>query len=66
MFGPFKKLLNPNPKARFNAKSFLEVGMTEGGFFSSNRLVKVCSGLDNFALASDVDKISLLKWALST
>lgn len=61
VFGSFKKLLNPKPKARFNAKSFLEVGMTEGGFFSSNRLVKVCSGLDNFTLASEVDKSTLLK-----
>jgi SCY1-like protein 1 len=61
VFGPFKKLLNPNPKARFNAKGFLEVGMTEGGFFSSNRLVKVCSGLDNFTLASELDKTTLLK-----
>jgi SCY1-like protein 1 len=61
VFNPFKKLLNPNPKGRFNAKGFLEVGMMEGGFFSSNRLVRVCSSLDNFALASEVDKAILLK-----
>ena len=61
MFGSFKKLLNPNAKIRLNAKGFLEIGMSDGGFFSSNRLVKVCSGLDNFALASESEKATLLK-----
>jgi SCY1-like protein 1 len=31
------------------------------GFFASNRLVKVCAGLDNFNIASEADKASLLK-----
>ena len=47
---------------------FLELGMShtagEGsGFFASNRLVKVCAGLDNFNLASEAEKASLLKSA---
>jgi len=61
VFGSFKKLLNPNPKIRLSAKKFLESGMMDGGFFATNRLVQVCSSLDNFTLASEVDKNALLK-----
>ncbi|KAJ3517647.1 hypothetical protein NLJ89_g377 [Agrocybe chaxingu] len=61
MFPVFKKLLNPNPKGRLHAKGFLEIGMAETGFFTNNRLVKVCSGLDNFALASESEKATLLR-----
>lgn len=64
VFGPFKKLLNPNPKIRLSAKSFLESGMMDGGFFATNRLVQVCSSLDNFTLASEVDKNALLKYVM--
>ena len=57
IFPSYKKLLNPNPKARLSPAHFLELGMShtagEGsGFFSTNRLVIVCAGLDNFNLAS--------------
>lgn len=67
MFLAFKKLLNPNPKARLSPAHFLELGMSEtagdgSGFFASNRLVKVCAGLDNFNLASEGEKSSLLKY----
>ncbi|KAF9070890.1 ARM repeat-containing protein [Rhodocollybia butyracea] len=61
LFPLYKKLLNPNPKGRLTAKSFLDVGMSDSGFFACNRLVKVCSGLDNFALASESEKTSLLR-----
>jgi len=61
VFPAFKKLLNPNPKGRLSAKAFLEIGMAETGFFSNNRLVKVCGGLDNFALSSEAEKNMLLK-----
>ncbi|KAF8972894.1 armadillo-type protein [Flammula alnicola] len=61
IFPFFKKLLNPNPKGRLNAKGFLEIGMAETGFFRNNRLVKVCEGLDNFALGSEAEKSQLLK-----
>jgi SCY1-like protein 1 len=49
-----------------SAQTFLEVGMAEtmgkeGGFFVGNRLIKVCAGLDGFALASEGEKIGLLK-----
>jgi SCY1-like protein 1 len=48
-----------------SAKAFLEVGMAEiakeGGFFVGNKLVKVCKGLDNFALGSEMEKTTLLR-----
>lgn len=31
------------------------------GFFASNRLVKVCAGLDNFNIASEAEKAALLR-----
>ncbi|EKM53988.1 uncharacterized protein PHACADRAFT_96310 [Phanerochaete carnosa HHB-10118-sp] len=66
VFPSYKRLLNPNPKARLSSKHFLELGMAEtagegSGFFSTNRLVKVCAGLDNFNIASEAEKASLLR-----
>ncbi|KAG6370974.1 armadillo-type protein [Boletus reticuloceps] len=66
VFPCFKKLLNPNPKARMTPKIFLDTGMAEtageaSGFFANNRLVKVCGGLDNFSLGSEVEKATLLR-----
>ncbi|KAE9408578.1 ARM repeat-containing protein [Gymnopus androsaceus JB14] len=61
IFPLYKKLVNPNPKGRLTPKSFLEIGMSDSGFFAGNRLVKVCSGLDNFALASESEKMTLLR-----
>lgn len=66
VFPSFKKLLNPNPKGRMTPKTFLDSGMVEtagesSGFFASNRLVKVCAGLDNFSLGSEAEKAALLR-----
>ncbi|KZP08441.1 ARM repeat-containing protein [Athelia psychrophila] len=62
IFQHFKKLLNPNPKARMAAAAFLDAGMLEeSGFFANNKLVKVCGGLDNFALGSEGEKMTLLR-----
>ncbi|KAG6829451.1 hypothetical protein H0H92_004511 [Tricholoma furcatifolium] len=61
VFPSFKRLLNPNPKARESPKSFLEIGMADNGFFANNKLVKVCLGLDNFNLGSEVEKNALLR-----
>jgi len=35
--------------------------MAETGFFATNRLIKVCVGLDNFALGTEADKNTLLR-----
>jgi len=61
VFNAYKKLLNPNPKSRLNSKGFLDLGMAETGFFATNRLVKVCLGLENFSIESEADKNALLK-----
>ncbi|KAI0371108.1 ARM repeat-containing protein [Pilatotrama ljubarskyi] len=66
IFPAYKKLLNPNPKARLSPAHFLELGMSQtagdgSGFFANNQLVKVCTGLDNFNVASEGEKASLLK-----
>ncbi|KAH9858547.1 ARM repeat-containing protein [Lenzites betulinus] len=66
IFPAYKKLLNPNPKARLSPAHFLELGMSQtagdgAGFFAGNRLVKVCEGLDGFNVASEGEKASLLK-----
>ncbi|KIK09338.1 hypothetical protein K443DRAFT_83149 [Laccaria amethystina LaAM-08-1] len=61
VFPCYKKLLNPSPKSRITAKDFLSIGMAETGFFVSNRLVKVCLGLDNLTLSSEADKNLLLR-----
>ena len=31
------------------------------GFFSGNRLVKVCASLDNFSLGGEAEKVTLLR-----
>src|SRR5260221_3644634 len=64
----FKKMLNPNPKGRMTPKALLDVGMTEslgedGGFFKANGLFKICEGLGNFGLMTDVERATLLRCA---
>ncbi|KAI0031234.1 armadillo-type protein [Vararia minispora EC-137] len=66
VFPTLKKLLNPNPKMRLNAKGFLDVGMAESagegsGFFKSNRLIKICESLGNFGLMSEGERIHLIR-----
>jgi SCY1-like protein 1 len=66
VFPSYKKLLNPNPRARMSTQAFLDVGMSqtggnESGFYVNNPLVKVCQGLDNFNLANDAEKANFLR-----
>lgn len=66
VFPSFRKLLNPNPNTRMSPKIFLDIGMAEtvgegSGFFSDNRLVKVCGGLDHFGLSSESEKGTLIR-----
>ena len=67
MFPLFKKLLTPDPRSRMTVKTFLDIGMSEApgegsGFFSRNRLVIICRGLDDFALGSDSEKSSMIRF----
>lgn len=61
VFSSAQKLLNTNPKGRQSPKAFLEIGMTDNSFFATNRLVKVCLALDNFALGSEAEKNAFLR-----
>ncbi|KAI0093158.1 ARM repeat-containing protein [Irpex rosettiformis] len=66
VFPAFKRLLNPNGKARLTPKGFLEFGMAQtagdgSGFFANNSLVKVCAGLDSFNISSESEKTALLR-----
>ncbi|SJK97742.1 uncharacterized protein ARMOST_00995 [Armillaria ostoyae] len=61
VFPVVKNLLNPNSKSRWTPKRFLDTGMADSGFFATNRLVRVCGELDNFALGSEAEKASLLR-----
>lgn len=64
LFALFKRLLNPSTKARLTPKAFLEAGSSPGGFFNTNRLIKVCIGLADFALAGEGEKNELLRCVL--
>ncbi|KAG8962609.1 hypothetical protein FRC03_003978 [Tulasnella sp. 419] len=66
IFPSFKRLLNPNAKARFSPKAFLELGMGEkpgdgSGFFANNGLYKICASLEGFPLSSDGEKAAFLR-----
>ncbi|KAF8320793.1 hypothetical protein DL93DRAFT_2073508 [Clavulina sp. PMI_390] len=66
IFPSFKRLLMPKPKPRLTSKGFLEIGNGEktgegAGFFSQNRLVKICASLEGFNLSSESDKATFLR-----
>ncbi|KAF9792518.1 ARM repeat-containing protein [Thelephora terrestris] len=66
IFPLFKKLLIPDPRSRMTTKTFLDIGMSEAsgegsGFFSHNRLVKICQGLDDFPLSTDSEKSNMIR-----
>lgn len=67
IFPLFKKLLTPDPRSRMTVKTFLDIGMSElsgegSGFFSHNRLLNICQGLDNFALSADPEKSNMIRF----
>lgn len=67
IFPLFKKLLTPDPRSRMTVKTFHDIGMSEvsgegSGFFSHNRLVNICQSLDDFALSSDSEKSTMIRF----
>lgn len=59
----------PKAKLRLTCKAFLEIGNGEkaaegSGFFSGNRLVRICASLEGFNLSSESDKTTFLRSAL--
>ncbi|WVR00194.1 hypothetical protein IAU59_007336 [Kwoniella sp. CBS 9459] len=60
LFPLWKRMLNPNPRTRLATTSFVAEAES-AGFWASNPLVSLVGGLDNFELASESDKLSLLR-----
>lgn len=65
LFQVWRRLGNPNPRPRLKTDSFLELGMgsitSGGGWWPSNRLVKLSAALEGFALASEGEKAALIR-----
>ncbi|KAK0534147.1 Nuclear aminoacylation-dependent tRNA export pathway component [Tilletia horrida] len=61
VYGLAKRLLSVTPKGRMSTSQFLEVGVSDGGFFKENRLQNVSSGMDSFMLSSDSERGALMR-----
>ena len=65
LFQVWRRLGNPNPAARLKTAAFLDLGLGSesagGGWWPSNRLVKLSSALEGFALASESERASLVR-----
>ncbi|KAI1113948.1 armadillo-type protein [Nemania sp. NC0429] len=59
MHAGYKRLVNPNPKARITVKTFLEQGRRSGGFFDSP-LIKLTEGIDNLDVKSEEERAEFL------
>ena len=60
MHQSFKRLLNPNPKARLSISHFRDQGRRSGGCFDTP-LIKLSQGLDSFGLKSDGEREAFLR-----
>jgi SCY1-like protein 1 len=56
----YKKLLNPNPKARLSVSHFRDQGRRSGGFFETP-LIKLSEGIESLGLKSDNEKEEFLR-----
>lgn len=65
LFQVWRRLGNPNPRARLKTDVFLELGTGSesagGGWWPSNRLVKLSAALEGFSLASESERLGLLR-----
>lgn len=65
LFQAWRRLGNPNPRPRLTTSLFCEMGngseSTGGGWWPSNRLVKLSSALDGFSLASEGERASIIR-----
>ncbi|BGP37790.1 Nuclear aminoacylation-dependent tRNA export pathway component [Rhodotorula kratochvilovae] len=62
LFQPWRRLGNPNPAARLKTSAFLDLGNHPGeGWWPSNRLVKLSTALEGFALASEDERTALIR-----
>lgn len=56
----YKRLLNPNPKARLSVSNFRDQGRRSGGFFETP-LIKLSEGIERLGLKSDNEKEEFLR-----
>ncbi|KAH8925764.1 ARM repeat-containing protein [Atractiella rhizophila] len=61
LFGTIRKLGNPSPAGRMKTVDLWEAGMAEAGFFKTNRLVRICNGLEGMALMGESERGALIK-----
>jgi SCY1-like protein 1 len=62
IFQAWRRLGNPNPRPRLKTDAFLELGMgSSGGWWPSNRLVKLSTALAGFSLASESERAGLIR-----
>jgi SCY1-like protein 1 len=60
LFPLWKRMLNPNPRTRLSTTAFAAEAAT-AGFWSDNPLVSLVESLDGFELASEGDKLGILR-----
>lgn len=62
IFAAWRRLGNPNHRPRLKTTGFLELGLAaEGGWWPSNRLVKLSTALEGFSLASESERNTLIR-----
>lgn len=61
MQSSYKRLVNPNPKARVSVSHFLEQGTRRGSFFD-NPLIKLTEGVDNLGMKSETEREEFLRF----
>lgn len=59
MHQAYKRLLNPNPKARMSVGQFLDQGRRIGGFFQTP-LIQITEDIESLGLKSDDERNELL------
>jgi SCY1-like protein 1 len=61
MQSSYKRLVNPNPKARVSIGHFLEQGQRSGSFFDSP-LIKLTDGVDNLGVKTEEERNAFLEY----
>lgn len=65
LFAAWRRLGNPNPRPRLKTDLFLELGNGSegagGGWWPMNRLVKLSAALEGFSLATESERLSIIR-----
>ena len=57
----YKRLANPNPKARLSVGHFLEQGRRSGSYFDSP-LIKLTDGVENLGVKNEEERADFLEY----